>query len=87
MTRVQLLDLLKSYLKQIAPDSDPSALQEDDFIKQKLGLDSFDFLQFIILINDELKINIPEENYGQVLTLKNLSDYLVHAGSEKLMNT
>ena len=85
MTRTQLLDLLKGYLKQIAPDSDPSALKDDDLIKQKLGLDSFDFLQFIILINDQLKITIPEEKYGLVLTLNHLSDYLINAGSEKLM--
>ena len=77
MTHDQLIDLLKNYLKQIAPESDPGALKEEDPIRQKLGMDSFDFLQFIIRISDTLKIAIPEEDYGKVLTLKDLADYIV----------
>lgn len=63
-------------LKSIAPDTEPSTLQPDDNIRQTLGIDSFDFLQFIVGLEEAFGIQTPEEDYGKIQTLKDLLAYV-----------
>ena len=64
-------------LKQIAPDTEPSALQPDESIRETLNIDSFDTLQFIVALNEKLGIEIPEQDYGKITTLKDLVSYIM----------
>lgn len=66
-------------LTKIAPDVDPSVLEMDHNIRDTLGIDSFDFLQFIIGLDEELGIKTPEEDYGKITTLKALIAYIKSA--------
>lgn len=63
-------------LKNIAPETDPQQLRPDDNIRQTLAIDSFDYLQFMIGLDEALGIQTPEEDYGQIESLKSLLDYL-----------
>lgn len=76
MTDNELRKIITTALKTIAPETDPEVLKPDDSIRQKLGLDSFDFLQFIIAIAERLKVEIPEEDYSKVLTVEAIGKYL-----------
>jgi acyl carrier protein len=63
-------------LKKIAPDTEPSLLKPDENIREILGIDSFDALQFIIGLSEKLGIEIPEKDYGKTNTLNNLVSYI-----------
>ena len=63
-------------LKNIAPDTEPEKLKPDDKIRQKLGIDSFDYLQFIISVDEHFDVQTPEEDYGKIETLDSLITYL-----------
>lgn len=63
-------------LKRIAPETEPSELKPDENIRETLNIDSFDTLQFIVALDEKLKIEIPEEDYGKITTLKNLLSYI-----------
>jgi acyl carrier protein len=63
-------------LRKIAPDIDPKVLEMDDNIREVFGIDSFDFLQFIIGLDDEFGIKTPEEDYGKITTLNALTTYI-----------
>ena len=63
-------------LRKIAPDIDPTALKMNDNIREVFGIDSFDFLQFIIGLDEELGIKIPEEDYGKITSLNALVTYI-----------
>lgn len=76
MNNNEITKIILDLLKQIAPDTEPSALQPDDDIRHSLGIDSFDFLRFIIGLEKKLGVNTPESDYGKVTTLRNLLDYL-----------
>jgi acyl carrier protein len=67
-----ILDLLR----EIAPDTDPATLKPDDNIRDMLNIDSFDFLQFIVALDEQLGVSIPEEDYGKVGTLRDLMNYI-----------
>ena len=64
-------------LKQIAPDTEPEKLQPDDNIRTTLEIDSFDYLQFIVAVDEKFGIDTPEEDYGKIGTLRSLTDYLL----------
>lgn len=63
-------------LKKIAPDTTPAELKPDENIRETLGIDSFDALQFIIALNEKLGIEIPEKDYGKTNTLHDLLFYI-----------
>lgn len=63
-------------LKNIAPDTQPETLQPDENIRQTLGIDSFDYLQFIVAMDEAFGTDTPEEDYGKIETLRSLISYL-----------
>jgi len=63
-------------LGQIAPEANLDELRSDDNIQKTLDIDSFDTLTFFTGINEELGVDIPEADYGQLTTLEGIVSYL-----------
>lgn len=76
MTEEELKQTIFQLLKQIAPDTDPEQLQPDDNIRQKLEIDSFDALRFIVALDEKLGVETPEQDYGRTATLRSLLTYI-----------
>jgi acyl carrier protein len=76
MTEADIKTTIFQLLKRIAPDTEPSTLQPADNIRDTLGIDSFDALQFIIALHEKLGIEIPEQDYGKTATLEQLIAYI-----------
>ncbi len=79
MNRDEALDLMRSVLRQIAPEADLDDVEPDEGIREALDLDSIDFLNFVIGIHDRTGIEIPERDYPELATLGGCVDYLVAA--------
>jgi acyl carrier protein len=76
MNEQEIKKTIFQLLKQIAPDTEPSALKPDENIREMLDIDSFDTLQFLVSLNEKTGIEIPEADYGKITTLKTLVDYI-----------
>ncbi len=76
MTEAEIKNVIFQLLKQIAPDTEPSALLPGDNIRDTLGIDSFDALQFLVALDEKLGIEIPEQDYGKTATLEELVGYI-----------
>ncbi len=63
-------------LAQIAPEADLEALSPRENIREELDIDSYDFLNFLIGLNDELGVEIPEADYEKLVTMEDLIRYL-----------
>ena len=63
-------------LKNIAPEANFDDLGKDEDIRQTLGIDSYDFLNFMIGINEAFGVEIPETDYGKLLTLTDIIRYI-----------
>lgn len=63
-------------LRKIAPESDPSQLRPGDKVREALDIDSFDFLNFLIGLHENLHVEIPEADYGKLTTLADMIGYL-----------
>lgn len=76
MTEAEIKNAIFTGLRQIAPESDPSALRPDQKIRETLEIDSFDFLSFLIGLHEKLGVEIPEADYGKLTTLNEMVSYL-----------
>ena len=76
MTAEEIKQALLQKLKSIAPDTEPQNLQPDENIRQSLGIDSFDYLQFIVALDEQFGIETPEEDYGKIQTMQELMAYI-----------
>ena len=68
-------------LGEVAPEVDPDTIERDVPLRDQLDIDSMDFLNFVIAMNERTGIEIPESDYGELATLAGCVAYLARAGS------
>ena len=76
MTESEIKGAVFRGLEKIAPEADFSALSPDENVRNALDIDSYDFLNFLIGLNKELGIEVPEADYGKIATLNGMINYL-----------
>jgi acyl carrier protein len=76
MTEAQIKEVLMKVLGRIAPEADLDTLDPDANVREALDIDSFDHLNLLIGLHEELGVDIPEADYGQLTTLKDILSYL-----------
>ncbi len=76
MNEIQIKEEILKNLQQVAPGSDVEGLGPDDDIRKTLDIDSFDHLNFLIALNTNLGVDIPEKDYGKLNTLHQIIDYI-----------
>jgi acyl carrier protein len=76
MTEAEIQKAILKILAGIAPEADFEALAPDENLRQALDIDSYDALKFIIGLDEELGVEIPESDYGQLNTLTAVIRYL-----------
>jgi acyl carrier protein len=83
MTEKNIRDQILEILHRIAPEADLDHLDPNENLRETLDIDSFDFLNVLVALNEKLGVNIPEADYRQVATLKGMTDYLVKHSSSR----
>ena len=76
MSEAKSMDRLREILGSIAPDLDIGAIGDDQDLRNDVGLDSMDFLNFMIGISKQLNVAIPEADYGKVASLAKCARYI-----------
>jgi acyl carrier protein len=76
MTDSGLIGLLRHILSDVAPELDVAAVPDDADLRNDVGIDSMDYLNFVIAISKQLSVTIPEADYGKVTTLAKCADYI-----------
>ena len=75
----QMRDIVIGALTEVAPDIDPAVIDPDADLAEQLDIDSMDFLNIIVAINERTGIEIPERDYPKLSTLNDAVGYLAHA--------
>ena len=65
MNESELKEIIIAELAQVAPGSDPGALDLDDNLREGLDIDSFDALNFFIALSERLHIDISDKDMGR----------------------
>lgn len=63
-------------LNGIAPEADPATIKPTVNLRDQLDLDSVDLLNFVISLHKRFKIEVPEKDYPQLMTLNGCVTYL-----------
>ncbi|SPD72543.1 Acyl carrier protein [uncultured Desulfobacterium sp.] len=76
MREEEIRDIIFDILLEIAPEADLKTLPHHGDLRKTLDIDSFDFLNLMIGLNERLGVDIPESDYEKLNTLSNMLTYL-----------
>ena len=76
MNDVQVRTAVLAAIKSIAPELEESELRADRPLRDQIDLDSMDWLNVLVAVHDKLGVDIPEADYGKLVTLNDLLAYL-----------
>ncbi|HEX6500590.1 MAG TPA: phosphopantetheine-binding protein [Micromonosporaceae bacterium] len=68
--------LVRTALREVAPDADLSRLRPDADLRDALTLDSLDFLRLVELLSEGSGKRIDEEDYPKLGTFSDAVGYL-----------
>ena len=75
-------DVVLATLAQVAPEADLVSLGPDAELRVELDIDSMDFLNFVVGIDERTGVDIPERDYPQLSTLNGCIEYLTRRMAE-----
>jgi acyl carrier protein len=76
MTRAEIREEVLDILSDIAPDEDLSNLADDKPFREQLELDSMDFLDIVMELRKQYRVQIPEADYENLVTMNRTIAYL-----------
>ena len=76
MTDAELRTAVLAALASVAPEVEDIRLDPAQDIRDQLEIDSMDFLNFMMALNETLGIEVPEHDYGEVASLDGCVRYL-----------
>jgi acyl carrier protein len=76
MSRDEIGATVLRLLGEIAPEADLEQIEPDVDFRDQLDLDSMDLLNFVVAVDDELGVSIPESDYPRLSTLDGFVSYL-----------
>lgn len=81
MSSTDYLNVIKKHIHRVAPEADLGKIKPSDDLGATLDIDSMDFYNLMVGISEELDVDIPEEEYGSLRSLKAVEEFLGKAVS------
>ena len=63
-------------LQTIAPEIAPDEIVGSKTLRSQVDLDSMDWLNFLVALHEQLRVDIPEADYAKLVTLDDVVGYL-----------
>ena len=76
MNESEIRSRVLGIMKSIAPELEEGELRADRPLRNQIDLDSMDWLNFLVALHEKLRVDIPEVDYGKLVTLDDLVAYL-----------
>ncbi|MFY8200721.1 MAG: acyl carrier protein [Pirellula staleyi] len=76
MTPAEIRDEILDILSEITPDEDLSGLDDDKSFREQLELDSMDFLDIVMELRKRHRVQIAEDEYGNLASMASTVTYL-----------
>lgn len=76
MTRPEIRQVIIGILERIAPDEDLSSLDDSVPFREQMELDSMDFLDIVMELRKQYRVQIPESEYEHLVTMESTVNYL-----------
>lgn len=76
MTDQEIRQAVVRCLTAVAPEATPDQIKPNINIRQQLDIDSIDLLKFLVSLHNEFAIEIPERDYGKLMTVNDIVSYI-----------
>lgn len=76
MSTEDIRQVILEILERIAPDEDLTDLKDDVPFRDQMELDSMDFLDIVMELRKMYRVQIPEEDYENLVTMDKTVAYL-----------
>lgn len=76
MTDQDIRQAVVRCLTAVAPEATPDQIKPSVNIRQQLDIDSIDLLKFLVSLHKEFSIDIPERDYGKLMTVNDIVSYI-----------
>jgi len=76
MTRDDIAEAIKEIINDILPEGDCDNITADGRLRDQLDLDSMDFLDIVMELRKQYKVEVPEEDYPELASLASCVNYL-----------
>lgn len=76
MTPAEIREEILDILSEITPDEDLSGLVDEKSFREQLELDSMDFLDIVMELRKRHRVQIPEDEYGNLASMASTVAYL-----------
>ncbi len=76
MSPAELRQAVLDIIAEIAPDEDLTTIKDDEALRDQIGLDSMDFLDIVMELRKQYKVEVPEADYGELRTMASTVLYL-----------
>ncbi|MCG8652281.1 MAG: acyl carrier protein [Pirellulales bacterium] len=76
MTPAEIRKEILDILEDISPDEDLDGLDDETPLRDQLELDSMDFLDIVMELRKRHRVQIPEEDYGNLASMNSTVAYL-----------
>lgn len=76
MTQDEIREEIIDILEDIAPDEDLGDLKDEIAFREQLELDSMDFLDIVMELRKRHRVQVPEEDYGELASMQSTVTYL-----------
>lgn len=76
MAPQQIRQVIVKILEKIAPDEDLTDINDEVAFREQMELDSMDFLDIVMELRKQYRVQIPEEDYNHLNTMDSTVTYL-----------
>ncbi len=76
MTRAEVKQAVLDALVSVVPEAQPAQIDAEAPLREQLDIDSMDFINFVVALDEALGVQVPESEYGQLATVDSCIDYL-----------
>jgi acyl carrier protein len=76
MTTEEIREAVIDILSDIAPDEDLGELDDNVPFREQLEMDSMDFLDIVMELRKRYRVQVPEEDYGELVSMQSTVTYL-----------
>ncbi len=76
MNESEIRQVVVGIFSKIAPEIDYDEIDAEEDLRDEIDIDSMDFLNFIVALNEKIGIDIPEKDYGKLVSLNDILEYV-----------
>jgi len=76
MTREEIRAAVLDAIVAVVPGTHPADISDETPLRDQLDMDSMDFINFVVELDERLGVAVPEGDYSRLATVNGCIEYL-----------